>query len=159
MKKIAAMLIILILSLSACTKKPPAAPIVPQEFRAVLSVTSNDLTLKCEWEQPQPGNAVFRVIAPKSLAGLTLTFTGSDCRANLGDLTTDIKMPLKSFFIELMETLEIREDLTITEKDGITETIGKIKTGAFAIKQNAHGDYQSFELPHGTAEVLDFSTT
>ncbi|MDR1410541.1 MAG: hypothetical protein LBJ12_09870 [Oscillospiraceae bacterium] len=162
MKKIVLPIILaMCLLLSACggnngdAVPPPAAP---QAFRAVLSVKGAGYVLQCEWEQPQPGNAVFRVTEPKSLAGLSLTFTGTDCRADYKGLTTGAKLPAQAFFVELMETLAISDGLTYTDRGGFVETCGRIRTGDFVVKQNEiNGDYTGFVLPNGEAEVLSLA--
>jgi len=47
--------------------------------------------------------------------------------------------------------------MTFIEKGDTIETSGKIRNGAFSIKQDKNsGEYQSFILPNGTAEVLEF---
>ncbi|MDR3345150.1 MAG: hypothetical protein LBT21_06140 [Oscillospiraceae bacterium] len=158
MKKSVAMLTALLMGLmifAACADHPVPPPSAPQAFRAVLSVQGEGYALQCDWEQSLPGSAVFRVTEPETLAGLTLTFTGTDCRAAYKGLATDVFLPAQSFFRELMEALSVYDELSYADKGGYIETQGRIRTGDFVIRQNElSGDYQSFMLPHGEAEIL-----
>jgi hypothetical protein len=159
MKKCVAAITALIMSLmlfAACRDHPVPPPSAPQAFRAVLSVEGAGYALQCDWEQSLPGSAVFRVAEPESLAGLTLSFSGTDCRAVYKGLTVDAPLPTESFFLELMEALSVYDGLTYSDKGGYVETRGRIHAGEFVLKQNAlNGDFQGFVLPHGEAEILD----
>ena len=155
MKKILALPVILLLLLTACGDRIIEPPPIPQSFRATLAVTGADCALQCQWEQLRPNHAVFRITEPEALAGLSLIFDGRDCRAEFKGLETDANLPAKALFRELLEAIDTREHLSVSERNGVLEISGNISTGTFTIRQGAaEWDYRSFALPHGTVEVL-----
>lgn len=165
MKKILSVLLctVMLFAMTACNfgkPKETAAPDLNRLFTCSSEIRYGDFEMSAELKRL--GDSMWEVefSAPKTLAGVKLTYNGDTISASYKDLSFSIPQdaaPVKAVFTMIFRTIDksaAQPELPFTEEDGVLVFEGENDYGKFFISTDKEtGDFIGFNMPDYDLEV------
>lgn len=165
MKKILSLFLctILLVTATACKfgkPKETAAPDLNRLFTCSAEILYADFEMSAELKRLGDGMWEVEFSAPKTLAGVKLTYSGDSISASYKGMSFTIPKdaaPVKAVFTMIFQTIDktaVVPELPFTEEDGVIVFEGENDYGKFFISTDEEtGDFIGFNMPDYDLEV------
>lgn len=164
---LAAIILILTAGCEKQSEKKAEETKVPEAFSSTLEISSGELSMTAKITQSSFGNGKIKMLSPKILEPLEMTFVDEKCEVAYDSLKFESnsdrfpQVKIGSVLIQILAYIGTGVDVEKTIENGIVRYSGSCEHGVFILSQNSdNGNLTEFTVENMDLHIKfkDFNT-